>query len=284
MIVLELQELSEPQIKDIKKLEDLCKEQDGLRGDVFLSNKLNFNKEMKCYFLLYEGETLISFISMFIPTTEEAEVSAYTLPDERQKGYFKLLLQKAIKEISNYGVKEMLFVHEPTSKSAKYILEKLNAKYDFSEYVLVYNSTNSLKCNSKLKLVPVQRENVDKIAALHVDIFKKSLEVGQTMVNRALDSEEMMPYMAKFNDEIIGVCNINLENNDGCICGLGISPKYQGHGYGKEMLNLLIEKLLSMDINDILLEVDSENNRAYNLYIKNGFHIRTQFDYYRYII
>jgi len=178
----------------------------------------------------------------------------------------------------------MLFVHEPTSKGAKYILEKLNTKYDFSEYVLVYNSTNSLKCNSKLKLVPLQRENADKIAALQADIFKRSLEVGQTMVNRALDSEEMIPYIAKFNDEVIGVCNINLENNDGCICGLGISPKYQGHGYGKEMLNLLLEKLLSMDINNIILEVDSENNRAYNLYTKNGFKIKTQFDYYRYII
>jgi len=65
---------------------------------------------------------------------------------------------------------------------------------------------------------------------------------------------------------------------------LGISPKYQGHGYGKEMLNLLLEKLLSMDINNIILEVDSENNRAYNLYTKNGFKIKTQFDYYRYII
>ena len=55
---------------------------------------------------------------------------------------------------------------------------------------------------------------------------------------------------------------------------MGISPKYQGQGYGKEILNLLIEKMMDMDINDILLEVDSENHVAYNLYTKSGFEIK----------
>ncbi|MEG1255578.1 GNAT family N-acetyltransferase [Clostridium sp.] len=284
MKILELQELNEQQIKDIRKLEGICKEYDGIKGDVFLSNELNFNKEIKCYFLSYEGETLISFIYMFMPTLQEAEVSAYTLPDERQKGYFKLLLEKAVEELNNYGVRKILFVHEPKSKNAKCVLKRLDVKYDFSEYLLVYDSTNSLECNSKLKLVPVQKENVNEIAALHVDIFNKSLEIGQSMVNRALDSEDRIPYMAKLNNEIIGIGSISLENKDGFICGLGISSKHQGKGYGKEILNLLIEKMLTMDINDILLEVDSENHIAYNLYTKSGFKIKTQFDYYRYLL
>ena len=209
MKILELHELNKQQIKDIRKLEDICKEKDGLKGEVFLSNELNFNKEVNCYFLLYEGETLISVLSMFIPTTQEAEVSAYTLPDERQKGYFKLLLEKAVEELSNYGVSKILFVHEPKSKSAKCVLKKLDVKYDFSEYLLVYDLTNSLDCSSKLKLVPVQKENVNEIAVLHVDIFHKSLEVGKSMVNRYLNSEDRIPYMAKLNDEIIGVGSIS---------------------------------------------------------------------------
>lgn len=282
MKVLELKELNEEQVKEIRKLEGICKQHDGLKGDVFLSSDLSFNKEVNCFFLGYKDDVLVSFLSMFIPTSEEAEISAYTLPLERNKGYFKLLLKKSMEEIKKYGVNEMLFVQEPESKAAKCVLKNLNAKYDFSEYLLIYGSNKGLKSRGILNLVPVQRENADEIAEVYVDIYNNTLEMAQSMVNRALDSEDREPYMVKSNDEIVGVGSISLENNDGLICGLGILQKYRGLGYGKELLNLLIEKMLDMDIKDILLEVDSKNHIAYNLYINNGFEIKTQFDYYRY--
>jgi len=90
--------------------------------------------------------------------------------------------------------------------------------------------------------------------------------------------------MAKVDNEIVGICSISLEGGNAFICGLGISTKYRGLGYGKEILSKGIEKALTLDIKDIYLEVDSKNHTAYNLYINNGFIIKTQLDYYRFII
>ena len=284
MQILELRELDKNQIEDIKNLEGICQRYDKTKGSAFLSNEINFSKEVNCFFLLYEEETLVSFISMFIPTSKEAEVSAYTLPEKRKKGFFKILLESAVNELRKYGVKEILFVHEPSSNDGMLVLKKLNVVYDFSEYLLVYSQDEFIKRDGKLKLAPITIQDVDEIAKLHMDIFNKTLEEGKAIVNRAIESKDRISYMAKVDDEIVGICSISLEGGNAFICGLGISTKHRGLGYGKEILSKGIEKALTMDIKDIYLEVDSKNHTAYNLYINNGFIIKTQLDYYRYLI
>lgn len=284
MEILELRELDKKQIEDIKSLEEVCQRYDKTKGSAFLSNEINFSKEVNCFFLLYEEETLVSFLSMFIPTSQEAEISAYTLPEKRKKGFFKILLESAINELRKYGVKEILFVHEPSSNDGMLALKKLNVIYDFSEYLLVYSQDEFIKRDGKLKLAPITIEDIDEVAKLHMDIFNKTFEEGKIIISRVIESKDRISYMAKEDDEIVGVCSISLEEGDAFICGLGISTKHQGRGYGKEILRKVIEKAFTMDIEDICLEVNSKNHKAYNLYINNGFKIKTQLDYYRYLI
>ena len=62
---------------------------------------------------------------------------------------------------------------------------------------------------------------------------------------------------------------------------LGVSPQYQGKGYGKEILNLIIQDLKSTAIEKISIEVDSNNQIAFNLYRKCGFQVETSFGYFR---
>jgi len=175
-------------------------------------------------------------------------------------------------------------VHEPSSNDGMLALKKLNIIYDFSEYLLVYRQDEFIKRYGKLKLAPITIQDIDEIAKLNMDIFNKTLEEGKAIVNRAIESKDRISYMAKVDNEIVGICSISLEGGNVFICGLGISTKYRGLGYGKEILSKGIEKALTLDIKDIYLEVDSKNHTAYNLYINNGFIIKTQLDYYRYII
>jgi len=282
--ILELRELDKNQIKEIENLEETCKNYDKTKGGAFLSNEINFDKEINCFFLLYEKEILVSFLAMFIPTSQEAEISACTLPEYRRKGFFKRLLESAINELRKYDVREILFVNETSSNDGKLTLRKFNVKYDFSEYLLVYEKDKFNKTQNKLKLYEIINQDVDEIAKLHTDIFNKTLEEGKAIINRAIESKDRISYMAKIDNEIVGICSIRLEGSNAFICGLGISTKYRGLGYGKEILSKGIEKALTLDIKDIYIEVDSKNHIAYNLYINNGFIIKTQLDYYRYII
>ena len=46
---------------------------------------------------------------------QEAEISAFTLPEYRCNGYFKLLLSKAIQELNKFNIRDILFVCEKQS-------------------------------------------------------------------------------------------------------------------------------------------------------------------------
>lgn len=70
-------------------------------------------------------------------------------------------------------------------------------------------------------------------------------------------------------------------NDEISIFGFGIDEKFRGKGYGKQILNLIINKLISEGKRNITLEVDSNNEIAFNLYKKTGFETDVAFQYYR---
>jgi len=94
--------------KELKEVERICKAHDMLNSNLFLDTSMNFNPNINSVFLIYEGDQLVSFVSMFIPTQEDAEISAYTLPEYRQRGYFKKLLIEAMTEARKYNIRYLL--------------------------------------------------------------------------------------------------------------------------------------------------------------------------------
>ena len=63
MQIIKTNTLTQDIIRDIKRVEQACKEHDGLRGSVSLDYSLNIHPDMMSLFLLYEQEELVSFLS-----------------------------------------------------------------------------------------------------------------------------------------------------------------------------------------------------------------------------
>ena len=74
---------------------------------------------------------------------------------------------------------------------------------------------------------------------------------------------------------------------DGRICGYGIlsvaageahilnlcvDPKYRSHGYGEQLLDMILAKSRAAKVREIFLEVRPSNTTALALYRKKGFH------------
>ena len=246
---------------------------------MFLSNEINFDQNINCFYLLYDEKKLVSFLSLFIPMRNEAEISAYTLPEFRNKGYFHLLFQKAIAELQKYDIIKVLFVHEPSSESAKPVLHSLGAKDAYSEYLLVYHPDTAQKADHRLRLELAKQSDLPEMAALDCSVFDDSYDEALSILSKSLGSPKTKVYCAFLKDKVIGSCTANMEGSNVCIFGLGISPEYQNKGYGREMLNLLLGQLTQHKSGEISLEVSSTNAAAYHLYITSGFHPKTQYDY-----
>lgn len=284
MIIKEFTKLSEQVIEEIRKLESVCKKQDKLTSDVFLDGSLNFNHDIKSSFLLYEDNILISVLIMFIPTQNEAEISGFTLPKYRGKGFFRKLLDKAIVELKIYGVPDILFVCQEQSLQGKEAIKKLECNYDFTEYSLKYNRLNLLIPNCDLSKIQLYKPSVQDsqiLIALSRQIFNDSYKDAQSMVMKEFESDFRQQYLAVLAGEFIGMGGISFENDGAYIFGFGITPKYQGKGFGKAMLKLMLEDLIKQNVDIIMIDVNSTNERAFNLYKKYGFKVQTAIEYYR---
>jgi ribosomal protein S18 acetylase RimI-like enzyme len=284
MIIKEFNSLNDDLIKEIKEVEEVCKRYDGLDGSTYLDTTMNFNQNMKCVFLAYEDDKLVSFIFVFAPNSNEGEISAYTLPEHRRKGYFKNLIEKAKRELESYRVSDILFVNETKSVNGKAAIEKLKGQYEFTEYLLRYNNINDnliYNYDYKLKLYKPELDDLEELIKVNQAIFNDSHLDAKSMVLNTLESKNRTQYAFMLQNSIVGIGCVCEEDEEDSIFGLGVLPEYQGRGFGREVLFLIIRDLLEHNRRNIVLEVNSTNDKAYQLYRKSGFDIETSFDYYR---
>ncbi len=284
MLIKELNCLDNELIKEIQELELKCKDFDGSKGTIFLDTELNFNKYIKSKFLMYEDNKLVSLLSIFIPTRHKAEVSAYTLPEYRKKGYFTALLQNAEKELKEYVVEDILFVCESKSTTGREVAKKINANHDFTEVSLKYADTvNNLFDSHKFlsRLCVPTIEDLETITYMSMDIFNEEYEDAKKMMQNTFESEERIQYATIFEDKYVGMGCVSFVGDEISIYELGVLPEYQGRGLGKELLLLILKDLTKKDCINISLEVNSTNEKAFELYKKNGFEVGISYDYYR---
>ncbi|TGE36219.1 GNAT family N-acetyltransferase [Desulfosporosinus fructosivorans] len=243
---------------------------------------MNFNQEMNSIFLMYDGDQLISMLTMFVPTAHEAEITALTLPTQRRKGYFKELLSKAVEELIKYEITEVLFVVESHAISGKQVSTHLGAQYDFTEYSLRLDPRKYVPlAKNRLEGFKPSEKDLKKMIDTSMRIFEDSYEDTQGIIVNILQSKMRDQYLGLLNDEIIGMGSSSHDGDEASIFGFGIIPEFRGKGYGYELLHMIVEQLRQSGIREIVIEVDSNNKQAFNLYQKFGFQIETAFEYYR---
>jgi ribosomal protein S18 acetylase RimI-like enzyme len=218
---------------------------------------------------------------MLIPTQQEAEISAFTLPEYRRNGYFKKLLSKAVQELSKFNIQDILFVCERQSISGKIVIASLNAHYAFTEYLMRFNKEGYISGNTcRLLLIKPELKDLEKIIDISMRTFDDSYEDAKSWIEDCMESNLREQYLAVLNDNIIGLCSINLEEDVVSIFGLGIVPEYRRKGYGKELLHLIVDSLMQRGRTKITLMVNRENTPAIELYKQFNFQVIADFEYY----
>lgn len=290
MQLLKAHKLNKRRMEEAEKLVETCLKADGLERRLYLQNDLNCFKELNCFFLLYDKHSLVSVLTLLVPSESEAEISAYTLPQERKKGYFKTLFTEAKKELQKFAVQDIVFITEPASSSGLEAVRSCPAVYWKSEYLL-QKPHSDLNCSGlksspeiskALELRKIKEQEIYRVSEMKVRIFGGDLEEGILEWKEIVESDDMEGYCFYKDGELTGISGVSHGRNASCIFDFGIAPEYQGKGYGKQFLYRLLERIYETAPGDIILQVSSENPGACSLYKSAGFGIRTQYDYYRY--
>ena len=114
-----------------------------------------------------------------------------------------------------------------------------------------------------------------------IEILKKSFDYQENLLfyggfKIIYETSNDFGYFLYYNNEMIGICIINCYDNlkidiiKYILLNYAIKEKYRNLKYGSKFFNYIIDDLKYL-IDEIYLNVDIENKKAYNIYIKNGF-------------
>ena len=273
--------LTENQITEILNLETVSFGEDALENHAFLSNEINFDKTVQCFYMGYENDVLVAFLTTFIPTSYEGEILAVTHPEYRGRGYFKKLFQCAKETLLLKGINKVLLVVEPKSRSGVEVLKSFKyTRLEHSEYRMSYSGSKTLIEYPNLKFFQVNNENKEIFAKITREAFP-DLDDSSNFIDTVIHSENRKGYIAYKEGVPVGVFDFNYEEGRAFLYGVAIAIPYRGKGFGKQLVGFALNEGLKKS-DKVVLDVDSENPIAFNLYKKCGFQIDFQVDYYRY--
>jgi ribosomal protein S18 acetylase RimI-like enzyme len=270
--------------QSIRRLESIVSKHDHLRSSMSLEFGMNQLSDMPNTFLLYDENDLISVMTIFMPTLKTAEIYAMTHPSYRKLGYFKKLYNEVLKTLKPYVPLDILFICESQSRDGLACLNKLGASFSFTEYSMHYIATPS----NIPKLEPtdlwVGRAlplDLEDLVVLSQRIFNNTEDDARRLIHKSMSSEHKIQYLASLNGIIVGMGAVSLESPSCYIVGIGIDPEYRGRGYGKTLIKKIMIEQIMQGNTDLLIEVDSNNDIAYQIYLKTGFTIKVALGYYK---
>lgn len=239
----------------IKELETICLQNEEvdsykLELDYKLKNSMSHENNQKINeFLYFINNNLIGYLGICDFDNEVLEATGMVHPNFRNQGIFTQLYNLVQAEFNKRPAKELLFICPKDSNTGIQFIEKKQAAYHHAEYDMYLNSHLFVPMNN-----------------YHLEL--KEIDTQKHLFN------------GRIGDTVVGQVRIEVVGELGGIYGLEIYPSFRRQGYGRELLMQTIEKLLTLGIKNVFLQVDTINENALSLYQSCGFIEKNVMNYY----
>lgn len=269
-------ELTPAQRTEIKALQSSVYEAEGLQNTVWLSNEIHFDRSIPCFFLGYENDRLASFLTLFLPSREKGEVTAFTAIQYRNKGYFTLLLEEARTILRENGVPDFLFALEPKKLAGmSYLYHHFpKAELNHTEWRMA-REPDFAPLPVGVTVEPVTDKNLEEYVAISLHEYGGDREAVLAVIR----SEIRSAYLMRDGDKPVAVFEI-AHGDSPMLCGVVVAEAERGHGYGKAVVRAALNAVSGIG-KCLELDVDSVNPPALHLYRKFGFRPTFEVQYWR---
>jgi ribosomal protein S18 acetylase RimI-like enzyme len=282
-------QLNQEEYEAIKGLEDICYKKQATNLKLELDFKMkqresSIKNKIMTEFLYYKNDALVGYLGLCNFGRDIVEVSGMVHPEFRMKGVFKKLYLLAKDEWEKICPSQVLILCDHTSISGLAFVNALGAEYSSSEYKMYLNKNNlDTTCTHGIKLRVATKEDAAELYrqdSIYFGLAEKEADDKEREEISVQEAEGTVSYMAELQGEIIGKIRIDVTDNEGAIYGFGILPDFRGKGYGRETLSIALDILKKKQLDNIFLEVATENKNALGLYESCGFEEISVMDYY----
>lgn len=272
-------QLNEIQKKQVESLQEQTLIHDKTANKIWLSNEINYDKNLPCFFLAYEGDFLVGFLSIFMPSKYLPEISAFVCPDNRRKGIFSELLYHALTTLKKENIEELLFVVNDASADGLTALNSYKAVLSHTENCMICNNFPP-KSQNTLTFVRCDKNNAKLFNFIERSVFSET-EDGENFVDALIKDDNRQGFICYKDGVAVGVFTeyFGESSDETFLYGVGILEGYRGLGYGKALLNYALRLGLSRS-SKVILDVATTNEKALSIYYGAGFELSFSVSYY----
>lgn len=277
-MILCTQQLTDPQLKDLDQLMQLCQATDGGTPAIY-RYILKQKRETKNSVLYYHQGKLIGLLSVYFFYEDACEVSLLIAPEHRKQGLAYKLLHTILPLMQLKDIESLIF-----SSSTSFCNKWLPARgfsYQQSEYHMERNTYETrLINNPSLTLRKATAADLAILFALDAACFPKQPVNMLERFNYLLEHPDYSILLALHNDTIVGKAHIHWREENILLSDIAVSPIYQGKGFGSELIANCINLILAQGKTHIALDVETSNQNALNLYERHGFKTTSSYEYW----
>lgn len=239
-----------------------------------LDHSFNQMQGMPSYFQAMEGGRPLGALTVFAPTADTAEVTAHVLPAHRRQGIFRALLSAGEGVLRQWGYHQLLFVCSGDSPDGQAVAAHWALGLHHAEYLMAWGGAPLPASPLPLELRPAREEDLPEMIPLHAAAYGETPEQTEGFLRQALDA----CWCGWLDGDLLACASAGVGENIS-IYGVAVHPQRQGQGIGRALMVTLLDRLAPQR-KQIVLEVDSINQRALKLYRSCGFTERQRVDYY----
>lgn len=273
--------LTKELLKDIKALQHICEENDGIELKLNWDMLESKDREEKDNFFQYDHEgRLIGFLALY-GFGNKVELCGMVHPENRRNGIFKELLMQGLKEAMGRNVTTILLNAPTESQSAKAFLAQVPCTFSVAEYQMKWHE-KELTLDDKVSLRPsVTEEDLEAEIQLEIQCFGYKEEEAREF-NKMIKGEGNDKFlMIETEGRIVGKMRVSETNGEAWIYGFAVFPEFQGKGIGRKALTKVVIEEQKKGF-PVFLEVEAKNAHALGLYESCGFKAYHSQDYYKY--
>lgn len=266
--------LAQADLEEVNELASICNKYEELD---YLTLRIGMTTA-----LCYEGEQLAGLLAVQ-PGIDEAELYIIVRPGKRRQGIATSLLEIAKINLKKDGILKCLLVRQASSASGGSFVNSTGAQYRFSEYRMELDKRAFRNRRSNASSIELRQANLldaHLLAGLSAKSFGEPEERHRRRYEQDLRKNTHRFHIISLEGQPIGGIGTVSSPSRIWIVAFGIIPDFRGRGHGGQTLSRVVQALLEEGHQQIIIEVETDNRNALELYKRCGFLEQSEYRYY----
>ncbi|MDI9819786.1 MULTISPECIES: GNAT family N-acetyltransferase [unclassified Legionella] len=271
-------QLDEDQLTAVGLLTEACHSHDG-GTPILYKHLLTQKRDTENNVLLFENHCLIGFLSVYFFYEDACEVSLMVTPSHRRQGIASRLLKTILPLLIAKEIKTLIF--STAAAMDKNWLQDLGFSYRNSEAHMQRHSYEPILMPAQnLRIRKAVLTDIADLCAIDEACFSGQQSNMLARFHMILNDSNYTVLLALHNELVVGKAHIHWQTQESTLSDIAILPQYQGRGWGSELLAYCINHAITSGQKRLILDVETTNHHAFNLYLRHGFKIVNLSDYW----